>query len=109
MVAIVFLLRAASELLIPIVLAVLISYALEPVVGWMAQHHIPHMTGAGARTCHSLPVARADLQHEGSDLLDLERVCPLEGYGTPSTSSGRTALLKLTRVTGPSSRSMRTA
>lgn len=46
-VAIVFLLREASQLLIPIVLAVLISYALEPVVAWMARQHIPRMAGAG--------------------------------------------------------------
>ncbi len=46
-VAIVFLLRAAGQLLIPIVLAVLISYALEPVVTWMHRHRIPRMAGAG--------------------------------------------------------------
>ena len=46
-VAIVFLLRAASQLLIPIVVAVLISYALEPVVAWMARQHIPRTAGAG--------------------------------------------------------------
>jgi predicted PurR-regulated permease PerM len=45
-VAIVFLLRAASQLLIPIVLAVLISYALEPVVAWMARHRLPRLAGA---------------------------------------------------------------
>jgi predicted PurR-regulated permease PerM len=46
-VAIVFLLRAASQLLIPIVLAVLISYALEPVVAWLHRWHIPRVVGAG--------------------------------------------------------------
>ena len=46
-VAIVFLLRAASQLLIPIVLAVLISYALEPVVAWMHRRRIPRIVGAG--------------------------------------------------------------
>ena len=39
-VAIVFLLRAASQLFIPVVLAVLISYALEPVVAWMHRRHV---------------------------------------------------------------------
>ena len=43
----VFLLRTASQLLIPILLAVLISYALEPVVAWMARHRVPRMAGAG--------------------------------------------------------------
>ena len=47
LVAIVFLLRAASQLLIPIVLAVLLSYALEPVVAWMHRRRIPRVAGAG--------------------------------------------------------------
>ena len=45
-VAIVFLLRAASPLLIPIVLAVLISYALEPVVAWLHRRRLPRVAGA---------------------------------------------------------------
>lgn len=46
-VATLFLLRAAAQLLIPIVLAVLISYALEPVVAWMERRHVPRAAGAG--------------------------------------------------------------
>jgi predicted PurR-regulated permease PerM len=46
-VAVVFLLRAASQLLIPVVLAVLISYALEPVVAWLHRRHVPRIAGAG--------------------------------------------------------------
>jgi predicted PurR-regulated permease PerM len=42
-----FFLRTARELLIPIALAVLISYALEPVVAWLQRHHIPRIAGAG--------------------------------------------------------------
>lgn len=45
-VAIIFLLRAASQLLIPIVLAVLISYALEPLVAWMHRRRMPRIAGA---------------------------------------------------------------
>ena len=45
-VAAVFLLRAASQLLIPIVIAVLISYALEPIVAWMHRRHLPRALGA---------------------------------------------------------------
>lgn len=45
-IAAVFLLRSASQLFIPIVLGVLISYALEPVVAWMAQHRVPRIVGA---------------------------------------------------------------
>lgn len=43
----VFFLRAARQLLIPIALAVLISYALEPVVVWLERHRLPRMAGAG--------------------------------------------------------------
>ena len=45
-VALLFFLRAASQLLIPIVIAVLISYALEPVVAWLGRHHVPRLAGA---------------------------------------------------------------
>jgi predicted PurR-regulated permease PerM len=44
-VAVIFL-RTAKGLLIPIALAVLISYALEPVVAWLERHRIPRMAGA---------------------------------------------------------------
>jgi predicted PurR-regulated permease PerM len=46
-VAMIFLLRAASQLLIPIVLAVLISYALEPLVAWLHKRRVPRLAGAG--------------------------------------------------------------
>lgn len=46
MVSVVLLLRAAADLFIPVVLAVLISYALEPVVAWMARHRLPRTAGA---------------------------------------------------------------
>jgi predicted PurR-regulated permease PerM len=42
----VFFLRSASQLLIPVVLGVLISYALEPVVAWLEQHYVPRLAGA---------------------------------------------------------------
>ena len=45
-VAVLFFLRAASQLLIPIVIAVLISYALEPVVAWLGRHGVPRLAGA---------------------------------------------------------------
>lgn len=46
-VAALFFLRAAKTLLIPIALAVLISYALEPLVGWLERHRVPRLAGAG--------------------------------------------------------------
>ena len=41
-----FFLRTARDLLIPIALAVLISYALEPVVAWLERQRIPRLAGA---------------------------------------------------------------
>jgi len=45
-VALLFLLRSAGQLLIPIVFAILISYVLEPLVSWLAAHHVPRLAGA---------------------------------------------------------------
>jgi predicted PurR-regulated permease PerM len=44
-IAVVFFLRAAAQLLIPIVIAVLISYVLEPLVIWLARHRVPRLAG----------------------------------------------------------------
>jgi len=44
-VAFLFFLQAAASLLIPVVLGFLISYALEPVVAWLARHHLPRTAG----------------------------------------------------------------
>lgn len=41
-----FFLRSAATLLIPIVIGVLLSYAFEPVVAWMARHRVPRLAGA---------------------------------------------------------------
>jgi predicted PurR-regulated permease PerM len=46
LVALVFLLRAARQLLIPIALGVLISYILEPVVAWLERRRVPRVAGA---------------------------------------------------------------
>jgi predicted PurR-regulated permease PerM len=42
----VFFLRASRQLLIPIVLGVLISYALEPLVAWLERRRLPRVAGA---------------------------------------------------------------
>jgi predicted PurR-regulated permease PerM len=47
-VAALFFLRTARELLVPIALAVLASYALEPVVGWLERHSVSRLVGAPA-------------------------------------------------------------
>lgn len=45
-VAVLFFLRAARTLLVPIVLAALISYALAPVVMWLERRRVPPLAGA---------------------------------------------------------------
>src|SRR5687768_11008646 len=42
-----FFLREAKTLLIPIALALLISYALAPVVTWLERRRVPRLAGAG--------------------------------------------------------------
>ncbi|MGH2400482.1 MAG: AI-2E family transporter, partial [bacterium] len=44
--AVLFFFRAAKSLLIPIALAVLISYALEPAVAWLERHRLPRLAGS---------------------------------------------------------------
>src|SRR5687768_4791343 len=39
-------LRAAQSLLIPIALAILISYALEPLVAWLTRHSVHRAIGS---------------------------------------------------------------
>jgi predicted PurR-regulated permease PerM len=46
--ATVWFLRAAKTVLIPIALAVLISYALEPIVGWLERRRVPRALGSAA-------------------------------------------------------------
>lgn len=45
-VATLWFLRLASQLFIPIVIGVLISYALEPVVGWLVRRRVPRLAAA---------------------------------------------------------------
>lgn len=44
--AVVYLLRAAQSLVIPIAIGVLLSYALEPVVGWLVRRGVPRIAAA---------------------------------------------------------------
>jgi predicted PurR-regulated permease PerM len=72
-VAVVFLLRAASQLLIPIVIAVLISYALEPVVGWLHRRQVPRVVGAAVLLVSILALAgwgAYSLRDDARDAID---------------------------------------
>ena len=44
--AIVLVLQYAQAVIIPIVLGILVSYALEPIVAWLARRHVPRALGA---------------------------------------------------------------
>jgi predicted PurR-regulated permease PerM len=44
--AIVLVLKYAQSMIIPIVLAVLVSYALDPAVSWLERRHVPRSIGA---------------------------------------------------------------
>lgn len=44
----IYALHWAAPIIIPILVAVLISYALTPVVDWLQAHHLPRLVGAAA-------------------------------------------------------------
>jgi len=58
-VAVLFFLRTARELLVPIALAVLVSHALEPLVGWLERHSVSRLIGAPAAVLLVLALAAA--------------------------------------------------
>jgi predicted PurR-regulated permease PerM len=50
-IAVILLLQLAQTMIIPIVLAVLISYALDPAVDWLARRRLPRPLGAAIILC----------------------------------------------------------
>jgi predicted PurR-regulated permease PerM len=75
-VATVFFLRAAEMLLIPIALAVLISYALAPVVAWLEQYRVPRLAGAGLVLLLILGASVRGAYALGDDARDLASTLP---------------------------------
>ena len=72
-VALLFLLRAAKALFIPIAIAALISYALAPVVSWLERRRVPEMAGAALVLLVILGAAAGGayaLRDDASTLLD---------------------------------------
>lgn len=114
-IATIWFLRAASTLLIPIALAVLISYAVEPVVAWLERHHVRRaigsalvlliLVGGGAagisslkddavRMAESLPAAaerarRAVKAQLGVGTDTLDKAAAAIGGGTSSEKEGQ--------------------
>lgn len=46
LVALAFFLRSTRELFVPIVLAILVAYALAPVIAWLERHRVPRAAGS---------------------------------------------------------------
>jgi predicted PurR-regulated permease PerM len=75
-VATVWFLREARGLLIPVALAVLISYALEPVVGWLERRRVSRLLGAGLVMLSILAAIAAGAYVFRDDALDVIRTLP---------------------------------
>jgi predicted PurR-regulated permease PerM len=74
--ATVFFLRSAKALLIPIVLAVLISYALEPIVAWLERHRLPRLAGTALVLLTILASAAVGMYAVRDDARQLVDVLP---------------------------------
>src|SRR5688572_33307896 len=69
-----FFLRTARTLLIPIALAVLISYALEPAVAWLERHRLPRWAGAALTLLAALGVCAGGaylLRHDAGQIAEM--------------------------------------
>ena len=75
-VATIWFLREARDLLIPIVLGVLISYALEPVVGWLERRGVKRLFGAGLVMLTILVASAAAGYAFRDDAVDVMREAP---------------------------------
>jgi predicted PurR-regulated permease PerM len=72
-IAVLLFLREAATFLIPIVLAVLISYTLEPIVAWLDRHGVPRAAGTAlvvVLLVAGLGWVGYTLRHEGQRVLE---------------------------------------
>jgi len=98
-VATIWFLREARDLLIPIALGILISYALEPIVSWLESRGIKRLFGAGLVMLIVLAMAGAGVYALRDDALDVMRAVPqaieraretvFSQIGIDSSASGR--------------------
>jgi predicted PurR-regulated permease PerM len=75
-VATIWFLREARDLLIPIALGILVSYALEPVVAWLERHGVKRPLGAGLVMLSILAAAAAVVYAFRGDALAMIRALP---------------------------------
>lgn len=71
-----FFLRAARTLLIPIAMAVLISYALEPAVAWLERRRVPRLAGATLVLLAALGTIGLGGYALGDDVAEAARAVP---------------------------------
>jgi predicted PurR-regulated permease PerM len=71
-----FFLHAARALLIPIALAVLISYALEPVVAWLERYRVPRMLAAALVLAVTLGAISGGAYALRNDAVELVQALP---------------------------------
>src|SRR5688572_21975843 len=77
-VAMVWFLREARDLLIPMALGVLISYALEPIVAWLERVGVKRLFGAGLLMLVILAAGAGGAYAYRQDALQLMRTLPGE-------------------------------
>lgn len=75
-VALIWFLREARDLLIPIALGILISYALEPIVGWLERRGVTRLLGAGLVMLTILAASAAAVYAFRDDAADVIREAP---------------------------------
>jgi len=75
-VAAIWFLREARDLLIPIALGILISYALEPIVSWLERRGVKRLLGAGLVMLTILCASAAAVYAFRDDALDVIRETP---------------------------------
>jgi predicted PurR-regulated permease PerM len=107
-IATLFFLRFAKTLLIPIALAVLVSYALEPVVGWLERHRVGRTAAAALVMIAILGAAAFGAYTLKDDAVQMVKSLPKAAERARemvATQLGTTELLDQTQATGTSGRS----
>jgi predicted PurR-regulated permease PerM len=76
LIATIWFLREARSLLIPLAVGILISYALEPIVGWLERRGMNRVIGASLLMLAMLVAAAAAVYALSDDAVDIMRAAP---------------------------------
>jgi predicted PurR-regulated permease PerM len=88
----IYMLRWAQDIFIPIMVALLFSYALSPVVNWLALHSIPRAVGSALLVVGILAGAGASaysLSDDANKLVELLPVAALRLHDSVRSPSGK--------------------